>query len=95
MSCGSNDPLLDIRFLEDEIEQWFFNIFKRNWEKVSKKIQLVGGDFIKSFAEMFSGLGFDEKGVAIALGECELGQKRVTEWDETELFSFTRSLRKA
>ena len=41
VSCGSNDPIDDIRFLEDEIEQWFFNIFTRNWDKVSKKIQLL------------------------------------------------------
>jgi ribosome-binding ATPase YchF (GTP1/OBG family) len=95
VACGSNDPLEDVRFLEDEIEQWFFNIFKRNWEKVSKKIQLVGGDFIKSFAEMFSGLGFDEKGVAAALGESGLDPKKITGWNDDELFSFTRSLRKA
>jgi ribosome-binding ATPase YchF (GTP1/OBG family) len=95
VACGSNDPLEDIRFLEDEIEQWFFNIFKRNWDKVSKKIQLVGKDFIKSFIEMFSGLGFDEKGVATALGVCGLGPKKVTEWSSDELFEFTKSLRQA
>lgn len=95
VSCGSNDPLDDIRFLEEEIEQWFFNIFKRNWDKVSKKIQLVGKDFVKSFVEMFSGLGFDEKGVATALGECGLGSKRVTDWSSDELFEFTKSLRQA
>ena len=93
VSCGEHDPIDDIRFLEDEIEQWFFNIFKRNWDKVSKKIQLVGKDFVKSFAEMFSGLGFGEKGVAAALGECGLGSKRVTEWSDDELFEFTKSLR--
>jgi ribosome-binding ATPase YchF (GTP1/OBG family) len=95
VACGSNDPLEDIRFLEDEIEQWFFNIFKRNWEKVSKKIQLVGKDFVKSFVEMFSGLGFDEKGVVTALGVCGIGSKRVTEWTDEELFGFTKSLRQA
>jgi ribosome-binding ATPase YchF (GTP1/OBG family) len=95
VACGSNDPLEDIRFLEEEIEQWFFNIFKRNWDKVSKKIQLVGKDFVKSFVEMFSGLGFDEKGVVTALGVCGLGSKRVTEWNDDELFEFTKSLRQA
>jgi ribosome-binding ATPase YchF (GTP1/OBG family) len=93
VACGSNDPLEDIRFLEEEIEQWFFNIFKRNWDKVSKKIQLVGKDFVKSFVEMFSGLGFDEKGVVTALSKCGIGAKRVTEWTDDELFEFTKSLR--
>lgn len=91
---GSNDPLDDIRFLEDEIELWFFNIFKRNWEKVSRKIQLVGKEFVKSFSEMFSGLGFGERDVASAINECGLNSDKVTNWSDEELFEFTRTLRK-
>ncbi len=91
---GSHDPLNDIRFLEEEIELWFFNIFKRNWEKVSKKIQLLGKEFVKSFAEMFSGLGFGEKDVSHAISESGLDPGKVVSWSDEELFEFTRSLRK-
>ncbi len=92
--CGSHDPLNDVRFLEGEIELWFFNIFKRNWEKVSKKIQLRGKEFVKSFAEMFSGLGFGEWGVHHAVNESGLDSSRVVNWSEDELFEFTKALRK-
>jgi hypothetical protein len=95
VSSGSHDPLEDIKFLEDEIEQWFFNIFKRNWDKVSKKIQLVGKDFIKSFADMFSGLGFYEREVASAINESGLDSGKVANWSEDKLFEFTTSLRKS
>lgn len=89
---GSHDPLNDIRFLEEEIELWFFNIFKRNWEKVSKKI--LGKEFVKSFAEMFSGLGFGEKEVSHAINESGLDSSKIASWSDEELFEFTRSLRK-
>jgi len=91
---GSHDPIDDIRFLEEEIELWFFNIFKRNWEKVSRKIQLLGKDFVKSFAEMFSGLGFGEREVSLAMNESGLVSTKVAGWSDEELFEFTRSLRK-
>lgn len=91
---GSHDPLEDIRFLEGEIELWFFNIFKRNWEKVSRKIQILGKDFVKSFAEMFSGLGFGEREVAYAISESGLASNKVSAWGDDELFEFTKSLRR-
>lgn len=95
VSSGSHDPLDDVRFLEEEIELWFFNIFKRNWEKVSKKIQLLGKEFVKSFADMFSGLGFGEKEVSHAIKESGLDSSKVASWNDEELFEFTRSLRTA
>ncbi len=95
VKVGSHDPLADIRFLEEEIEQWFFAIFKRSWVKVSKKVQYQGKDFAKYFEEMYVGLGFKEKDIHKALKDSNVDAEKPDIWKDDELFRFTRALRQA
>ncbi|MEE9594742.1 MAG: redox-regulated ATPase YchF, partial [Candidatus Hydrothermarchaeales archaeon] len=92
---GAHDPVGDIRVLEDEIEQWFFNIFKRSWDKVSKKVQFQGTDFAKYFEEMYVGLGFKEKDIREAINVSGVNEEKPDSWNDGELFGFTQALRKA
>lgn len=94
VSPGSHDPVEDIRFLEEEIELWFFNIFKRNWEKMVKKVQVQRKDFTKYFGKVFIGLGFREKNVSDAIKASGLDVEKVDNWSESDLFKFTKTLRK-
>lgn len=92
---GSRDPLDDIHFLEEEIELWFLNIFKRSWEKVSRKVQYEGKDFVKYFGEMYVGIGFEEKHITQAVREAGVNTEKPHSWSEGQLFSFVKSLRAA
>jgi ribosome-binding ATPase len=91
---GSHDPIDDVRFLVDEIEQWFFTIFKRNWEKMTRRTQVEKKDFVKYFCRMFIGIGFSEADVTKAIREVELNPERPTDWNDDDLFTFTKRLRK-
>ncbi|MEM0372420.1 MAG: redox-regulated ATPase YchF [archaeon] len=34
---GSYDPANDVRFLENELDMWYFSVLKKGWEKFAKK----------------------------------------------------------
>jgi hypothetical protein len=90
---GSHDPLHDVRFLEEEIELWFLNIFKRSWDKIARKVQYEGRDFIRYFEEMYSGIGFKEAEISHAIMESGVNPKKPKDWSSEELAGFARSLR--
>lgn len=92
---GSHEPLRDVRFLEEEIELWFLNIFKRGWDKVARKVQYEGKDFVHYFGETYSGIGFREEEISLALREAEVDPKKPKEWSDRELVDFAHSLRRA
>ena len=91
---GEHDPCNDVRFLEEEIELWFFGIFRRNWEKLARRVQLAGESFERLFQELFAGLGIREAHVKAALREAGLSPDKPAQWSEKELLSFARALRR-
>jgi|TARA_B100001971_G_C18240260_1_gene570310 ribosome-binding ATPase YchF (GTP1/OBG family) len=94
IAIGTHNPLNDVNFLEEEIELWFLNIFKRNWDKIARKVQFEGMDFIKYFSDMYSGLGFTKSDISFAIQDSGVNPKKPKEWDSEELISFSRTLRK-
>jgi len=77
------DPENDIKFLETEINLWFYDIIKRNWNKISGKVKYEGKDIIKEILSIVSGLGINEHQVKMALGDMSLKND-----DELREFSF-------
>jgi len=77
------DPENDIKFLEDEINLWFYNIIKRNWNKISGKVKYERNDLLKEIVSMVSGLGITEHEVKAALADMTLKDD-----DELKEFSF-------
>ncbi len=77
------DPENDIKFLEDEINLWFYDIIKRNWSKISGKVKYERNDLLKEIVSMVSGLGITEHEVKAALGNMTLKND-----DELREFSF-------
>ncbi len=90
---GTNDPVDDVLFLENEIERWFYSIFSKNWDKVSRRVETEKKDFVKYFEEMFAGIGVDESAVHSALKHAELDQDMPSKWGEEGLFLFSKILR--
>lgn len=80
------DPLRDIKFLEDEINMWFFSILKRAWNRFAKGVK----DPVRDIARQFSGLKISESHVKQALEGLE---KPLRQWSDEELFSFAKKLR--
>lgn len=86
------DPEFDIRFLEEEIDAWFYGILKRNWAKISGKIKYDHKDLLKELTDQLSGLEVDEGDVKEAILKAGLEGK--TDWSDVDLRNFSASLRK-
>lgn len=95
VKVSSHDPAGDIRFLEKEIEMWFLDIFKRNWNKITRRVETEKKDFAKYFEKMFVGIGISEGAVVKALREADVNPDRPSSWSDEELFRFSKSLMNA
>lgn len=91
---GSHDPLEDVRFLEEEIELWFLGIFKRGWDKISRRVQFEGKDFVSYFTLNYSGMGFSEAQVSAAIKAAGVDPRLPKKWGQEGLAAFARALRK-
>jgi hypothetical protein len=94
VSPGSYDPANDVRFLEEELDFWYFGILKKGWEKFAREIQQTHQELNKALGKQLSALGVTEKMVEDLVKEMGLDAAKVTEWSEKILFSIARNLRK-
>lgn len=88
---GDHDPLEDIKFLEREIDMWFFSIVKRNWKRISRP---ASPDLASHIAEKLSGLGVKRDHVELALKRSELDVKKIHLWNDNDILKFVSELRK-
>jgi len=86
------DPCNDIRFLEDELNKWFYNILMKVWKGFARKTELEDENFPEAVADQFSGLKVDEeqvKEVLLKLGFSE----RPSVWKDEQVMQFASELR--
>ncbi len=94
VQIGSHDPLKDIEFVVDEFDQWFKQILQREWQKLSKEIELRTVKLVEGIVNRFSGLGIKDFQVQTVLQKTGLITKKPTEWGEKDLTTFVKELRK-
>jgi ribosome-binding ATPase YchF (GTP1/OBG family) len=92
IDIGSHDPLEDIGFLNHEITMWMFGILKRNWDKLSRKMQAEGLKIEKVLADQLAGAGVDEYQVICSLSECKLDHSHI-KWTDDDLISLCDVMR--
>ncbi len=90
----SYDPAKDIKFLEEELDFWYLNVFKKVWEKFARTTQAAHEDVNKAISKQFSGLRVTENMVKDTLKMLTLHEKPVINWTDEELFSVVREFRK-
>ncbi len=91
---GSHNPADDVKFLEEELDYWYLSILKKTWEKFSRAVSQTNQDVEKALHKQFSGLGSSEDMIAGILAKLGLKGKKLMAWNEEELFSFARELRR-
>lgn len=91
---GSHDPIDDVEFLENEIDQWLSGILSEGWSRFARKLKLEGESMSKAIAERLSGLGIDREQVSSALRSTELDVNSPEKWSEDDIFLLAQSLRK-
>lgn len=87
------DVTKDIKFLEDEIDKWFYGIVGENWKTLSRKAQISEEKPVEILANQFSGLKITTEIVKQAIKNCGL-EEYFASWNEEQLLEFVRELRK-
>jgi len=91
IGVGERDPREDVKFLYHELDMWLYNILKKNWDKIVRRIQMEKRDPARFIEEQLAGLGFEEWHVKESLRKIK---KQVSEFDDEDLKIFAQELRK-
>ncbi len=93
-----HNPCEDIRFLNEELDKWYYNIFMKVWKTFARKAELEskqqgGPSFSQAVATQFSGLKVNEEQVKKVLLKLSLPESP-SNWSEEQIFEFASELRK-
>ncbi|MDH5806491.1 MAG: redox-regulated ATPase YchF [Candidatus Methanomethylicaceae archaeon] len=88
---GKGDPIEDIKFVENEIVMWIFQILKKDWDKILKRIIQTKEDPISVIYERLSGLMIKKKFIASIINQFE---KSIEKWSDEDIIEFVRKLRR-
>ncbi len=85
----SYNPSEDIRFLEFELDMWYFRIIKKGWEKFARSLA-TNKEIAKAIAKQLSGLKVTEEMVKDSTKELS---DKPSEWSDKDLQSLATKLR--
>ncbi|MGA0297291.1 MAG: redox-regulated ATPase YchF [Nitrosopumilaceae archaeon] len=91
---GTHDPLEDVEFVRNEFDQWFVNILQRDWDKITREIDQKRAKLTDGITKRFTGLGIKDFQVQESLQKLNLISKNPKEWQETDIHTFVKELRK-
>lgn len=92
IDIGCHDPVEDINFLNHEIAMWMVGILKRNWQKLSRKVQGENLKIERVLAEQLAGAGVEEPQVIEALMMTKLDHN-ITKWSDEEIIDLCDKIR--
>ncbi len=91
---GTHNPLEDVDFVENEFEQWFTDILRREWDKITREIEQKRAKLTDGIAKRFTGLGIKDYQIQDVLHKLELISKNPKEWNDSDIHIFVKKLRK-
>src|SRR3989338_6787464 len=89
----SHDPANDIRFLEVELDMWYYRLVKNGWEKFARTIKQEKAQVSKAVAKQLSGLRVTESMVESVIKKFALPED-ILKWDDSLLLKMATELRK-
>jgi hypothetical protein len=91
---GSFDPLEDLRFLEKEFDIWIYQILRKDWDRISRRAEMLKEQLPELLAEKLSGLNIRRQQIIQALEEADLASKKPVNWNEENLQAFAGKIRR-
>ncbi len=90
---GTYDPIEEVERIEFEVNEWFYRIISRDWQKFARHVDSGGVDVIDALTERLSGLSIKKHHVVETLRRTGLESKKLSTWSEEELKKFAYTLR--
>jgi ribosome-binding ATPase len=91
---SQGDPLFDIKFVEEEFDQWILSIVNRDWSKTSRDMANQKLKIEQILTKRLSGLSVTVDTISNALSTIGLINKNPDKWTEEDLLEFVRLIRK-
>lgn len=89
----SYDPKNDIKFLELELDMWYFRNLNKGWEKFARQVQQEHANIKKAITKQLAFLRVTEDLIEKAIKTIGLNEEKPTEWSTEDLKKLARELR--
>jgi len=94
VELGSYDPILKVKFLEEEIDYWYLGIINKGWDRFARQLQQEHSDVSKALGKQLSGLKVTEEMVEDVIRKNNLSKDHVSSWTNEDLMIIARALRR-
>ncbi|HEX5981299.1 MAG TPA: redox-regulated ATPase YchF [Nitrososphaeraceae archaeon] len=91
---SQGDPLFDIKFVDEEFDQWVLSIVNRDWSKTSRDMANQKLKIEQILTKRLSGLSVTVDTISNALSTIKLINKNPDKWTQEDLLEFVRLIRK-
>ncbi|MBI2671850.1 redox-regulated ATPase YchF [Candidatus Woesearchaeota archaeon] len=88
----SYDPAKDVKFLEHELDMWYYSLIKKGWDKFSKTLEHDNLNVKKAIAKQLSGLRVTEDIAETVIKKLKLIH-HPKDWSDKDLKDLSRELR--
>ncbi|WP_135854536.1 redox-regulated ATPase YchF [Halorussus salinus] len=92
VEIGTYDPVEEVDFIEEQLDQWLASIVERNWESVERKSRSPDFDVDEALADMLTGFGASEADVAASLRELDYPEDPI-QWTDEHREALARDVR--
>jgi ribosome-binding ATPase YchF (GTP1/OBG family) len=91
---GSYDPAADIKFLEVEIDMWYFGILKKGWEKFVRRVMQEKQPISEALASQLGAMKVTDAMVDKVIGQLGLNKESPDKWTDEDIKSMAMEFRK-
>jgi ribosome-binding ATPase YchF (GTP1/OBG family) len=92
VEVGTYDPVEEVDFIEEEMDQWLAGIIDRNWESVERKSRSPEFDMDDTLTELLTGFGATEAEVAASLRDLDYPESPM-QWTDEDRERLARDIR--
>ncbi|KTG30825.1 redox-regulated ATPase YchF [Haloferax profundi] len=93
VEVGTFDPVEEVDFIEEELEQWLAGIVHRNWESVVRKSRSPDFDLDDALTDLLTGVGATEHDIAVVLRELDYSPNP-RQWTDEDRITLARAIRR-
>ncbi|MBW2978078.1 redox-regulated ATPase YchF [Candidatus Woesearchaeota archaeon] len=90
----SYDPVKDVKFLEVELDMWYFRNITKGWEKFARQVQQENADIKQALAKQLSFLRITENMLEDVIKKLGLNKEKPIEWTQDNLKQMASELRR-
>ncbi len=89
------NPAKDIKFIEKELDLWYYGILKKVWGTFTKLLEVQKTQFALAVAKQFSGLKVTREDIEHVVLKEKMDTTKPSSWTDVQIMHFARALRKS